>query len=494
MSSPTHHLAIDLGASSGRMVLGVVADRELRVEEVARFWNGPVIIGAMLHWDALALYRSILDGLRKAGRHVGRLDSVGIDSWGVDFGLLDRDGRLLGNPVHYRDRRTDGVIEAVLKQIPAADLYRRTGIQLQPFNTLYQLIAAAGTAQLEAATILLLMPDLFGYWLTGKVGAEVTNASTTQLLSISTGDWDTELMTELGIRRDLFPILRHPGEPVGDLLPEVIRETELKGPVPLTAVGSHDTASAVVAVPAASERFAFIASGTWSLAGLELDRPVLTEASRRANFTNERGVDGTVRYLRNVMGLWLLQECIAAFGRTGEPVDLEGLIVEAARLPGLRSLIDVDDPVFLRPGDMPGRIADVCARSGEPKPGTPASLVRCILDSLALAHRRAINEARVLTGRDIDVVHLVGGGVHNRLLCQLTADALGLPVITGPAEATTLGSLLVQARARGAFAGGLSEMRAVVRASTECAIYQPSGREDIWQRAEARVATRSAGA
>src|SRR5208283_1922961 len=215
MSSPTHHLAIDLGASSGRMVLGVVADRELRVEEVARFWNGPVIIGAMLHWDALALYRSILDGLRKAGRHVGRLDSVGIDSWGVDFGLLDRDGRLLGNPVHYRDRRTDGVIEAVLKQIPAADLYRRTGIQLQPFNTLYQLIAAAGTAQLEAATILLLMPDLFGYWLTGKVGAEVTNASTTQLLSISTGDWDTELMTELGIRRDLFPILRHPGEPVG---------------------------------------------------------------------------------------------------------------------------------------------------------------------------------------------------------------------------------------------------------------------------------------
>ncbi len=476
------------------MVLGVVQDHELHVEEVARFWNGPVTVSGMLHWDALALYRSILDGLRKAGRQADRLDSVGIDSWGVDFGLLDRDGRLLGNPVHYRDRRTEVVIESVLRQIPAADLYRRTGIQFQPFNTLYQLIAAAGTAQLEAATILLLMPDLFGSWLTGKVGAEVTNASTTQLLSISTGDWDTELMTELGIRRDLFPILRHPGEPVGDLLPEVIRETELKGPVPLTAVGSHDTASAVVAVPAASERFAFIASGTWSLAGLELDRPVLTEASRRANFTNERGVDGTVRYLRNVMGLWLLQECIAAFGRTGEPVDLEGLIVEAARLPGLRSLIDVDDPVFLRPGDMPGRIADVCARSGEPKPGTPAALVRCILDSLALAHRRAINEARVLTGRDIDVVHLVGGGVHNRLLCQLTADALGLPVITGPAEATTLGSLLVQARARGAFAGGLSEMRAVVRASTECVIYQPSGREDIWQRAEARVATRSAGA
>ncbi len=313
------------------MVLGVVQDHELHVEEVARFWNGPVTISGMLHWDALALYRSILDGLRKAGRHIGRLDSVGIDSWGVDFGLLDRDGRLLGNPVHYRDRRTEGVIESVLKQIPAADLYQRTGIQLLPFNTLYQLVAAAGTAQLEAATTLLLMPDLFGYWLTGKVGAEVTNASTTQLLSIATDDWDAELMTELGISRDLFPALRHPGDPVGDLLPEVMRETELKGPVSLTAVGSHDTASAVVAVPASSERFAFIASGTWSLVGLELDRPVLNEASRRANFTNERGVDGTVRYLRNVMGLWILQECVAAFGRTGEPADLEG---SSPRLPG----------------------------------------------------------------------------------------------------------------------------------------------------------------
>ena len=470
------------------MVLGVMTGQELHVEEVARFWNGPVTVGGMLHWDALALYRSILDGLRKAGRQAGRLDSIGIDSWGVDFGLLDCDGRLLGNPVHYRDRRTEGVIESVLKQIPAADLYRRTGIQLLPFNTLYQLVAAAGTAQLEAATTLLLMPDLFGYWLTGKVGVEVTNASTTQLLSIATGDWDAGLMTELGIRRDLFPALRQPGDPVGDLVPEVARETELKGPVRLTAVGSHDTASAVVAVPASSERFAFIASGTWSLVGLELDRPVLSEASRRANFTNERGVDGTVRYLRNVMGLWILQECVAAFGRTGESVDLEGLIAEAARLPGLRSLIDVDDPVFLPPGDMPGRIADACARAGEPKPGTPAALVRCVLDSLALAHRRTINEARVLTGRDIEVVHLVGGGVHNRLLCQLTADALGLPVITGPAEATTLGSLLVQARAHGAFAGGLNEMRAVVRASSECAVHEPSGREDIWQQAEARVA------
>src|SRR5208283_4059045 len=215
MPSTTHHVAVDLGASSGRVVLGVFRDQEFRLEELARFWNGAVTVDGMLHWDALALYRAILGGLRRAGRHVGRLDSVGIDSWGVDFGLLDRDGRLLGNPVHYRDRRTDGVIDLVLRQIPAADLYRRTGIQLQPFNTLYQLIAAAGTAQLEAATILLLMPDLFGYWLTGKVGAEVTNASTTQLLSISTGDWDTELMTELGIRRDLFPILRHPGEPVG---------------------------------------------------------------------------------------------------------------------------------------------------------------------------------------------------------------------------------------------------------------------------------------
>ena len=493
MSRTTHHVAVDLGASSGRVVLGMVHDRELHLEELARFWNGAVTVGGMLHWDALALHRAILDGLRKAGRRTGTLDSVGIDSWGVDFGLLDRDGRLLGNPVHYRDQRTDGVIDLVLKRIPVADLYRRTGIQLLPFNTLYQLVAAAGTAQVEAATTLLLMPDLFGYWLTGQVGAEVTNASTTQLLSIVTGDWDAELMAELGIRRGLFPTLRAPGDPAGDFLPEVLRETELDGPVHLTTVGSHDTASAVVAVPAASSRFAFIASGTWSLVGLELERPVLTEASRRANFTNERGVDGTVRYLRNVMGLWILQECMGAFRRAGEPADLESLIAEAARLPGLRSVIDVDDPVFLPPGDMPRRIADACVQGGEPLPETPAAFVRCILDSLALAHRRTIDEARVLTGQDIDVVHLVGGGVHNHLLCQLTADALGLPVVAGPAEAATLGSLLVQARAHGALAGGLTEMRAVVRASINCATYRPSGAENSWSRAQARIAPRSVG-
>jgi rhamnulokinase len=434
------------------MVLGVARDRELHLEELARSWNGPVSVGGMLHWDALALYRSILDGLRRAGRHAGKLESVGIDSWGVDFGLLDRDGRLLGNPVHYRDRRTDGVLELVLKQIPAADLYQRTGIQLLPFNTLYQLVAATGTAQLDAAARLLLMRDLFGYWLTGRVGAEVTNASTTQLLSIATGDWDAELMVALGIRRELFPAIRHPGDPAGDLLPGVPRETELDGPVRVTTVGSHDTASAVVAVPAASERFAFIASGTWSLVGLELEQPVLSEASRRANFTNERGVDGTVRYLRNVIGLWILQECIGAFGR-----------------------------------------ADACAQGGEPLPETPAALVRCILDSLALAHRRTIGAARALTGRDIDVVHLVGGGVHNHLLCKLTSDALGLSVIAGPPEAAILGSLLVQARAHGALSGGLSEMRAVVRASTDSAIYEPSGRRDDWRRAEARIASRPVG-
>ena len=491
MPTATQHVAVDLGASSGRVVLGVVRDRELQVNEVARFWNGPVTVAGMLHWDALALLRSILDGLRRAGQGAGKLDSVGIDSWGVDFGLLDTDGRLLGNPVHYRDRRTDGVIDRVLRQISAADLYRRTGIQLLPFNTLYQLVAAGGTAQLELATTLLLMPDLFGYWLTGQVGAEVTNASTTQLLSIVTGDWDTDLMTRFGIRRELFPALRHPGDPAGELLPEVLRETELDGPVHLTTVGSHDTASAVVAIPAASQRFAFIATGTWSLVGMELEQPVLSEKSRRANFTNERGIDGTVRYLRNVMGLWILQDCMGAFGRAGDSADLEGLIGEAARSPGLRSVIDVDDPVFLPPGDMPRRIANACAQSGEPLPETPATLVRCILDSLALAHRRTIDEVRALTGQDIDVVHMVGGGVRNHLLCQLTADALDLPVVAGPAEATTIGSLLVQARAHGSLQGGLAEMRAVVRASADYAVYEPSGRAGDWRRAESRIVPRS---
>lgn len=308
--------AVDLGASSGRVVIGRVGPGSLGLVEAHRFRNRPVRLPEGLRWDVLGLYAGVLEGLRAAGATAGgRLASVGIDSWAVDYGLLDADGALLGQPVHYRDGRTEGVAEKVWASVPAAELYAATGLQYAPFNTLYQLVAAQGSAQLAAARRLLLIPDLISYWLTGEQGTEVTNASTTQLIDPRTGEWASSVAERLGVDLGLFAPLRRPGDPAGQLLPEVLEETGLAGPVPVTAVGSHDTASAVAAVPAApGERFAYICTGTWSLAGLELDAPVLSEASRAANFTNELGLDGTVRYLRNIMGLWLLQECVRAWG------------------------------------------------------------------------------------------------------------------------------------------------------------------------------------
>lgn len=310
--------AVDLGASSGRVMVGRVGPDSLDLTEAHRFRNRPVRVPEGLRWDILALYAGVLDGLRAAGQ----VNSVGIDSWAVDYGLLDADGALLGNPVHYRDARTEGVAEQVWASVPAADLYAATGLQYAPFNTLYQLTAARSSAQLASAERLLLIPDLLAYWLTGEAGTELTNASTTQLIDPRTRDWSYDLAAKLGIDLKLFAPLRSPGDPAGLLRPEVLEETGLTGPVPVTAVGSHDTASAVAAVPATGEHFAYICTGTWSLAGLELDAPVLTEASRAANFTNELGLDGTVRYLRNIMGLWLLQECLREWG---EP-DLTALL------------------------------------------------------------------------------------------------------------------------------------------------------------------------
>lgn len=308
--------AVDLGASSGRVMVGRVGPGTLALAEAHRFPNRPVRLPEGLRWDVLGLYAGVLDGLRAAGATAGgRIASVGIDSWAVDYGLLDADGALLGHPVHYRDGRTEGVAEKVWASMPAAELYAATGLQYAPFNTLYQLVAAQGSAQLASARRLLLIPDLISYWLTGEQGTELTNASTTQLIDPRTGDWASTVAERLGVDLGLLPPLRRPGDPAGQLLPEVLEETGLTGPVPVTAVGSHDTASAVAAVPAApGERFAYICTGTWSLAGLELDAPVLSEASRTANFTNELGLDGTVRHLRNIMGLWLLQECLRAWG------------------------------------------------------------------------------------------------------------------------------------------------------------------------------------
>ncbi len=440
--------AVDLGASSGRVVVGRVGRGELELTEAHRFANNPVQLPTGLHWDVLALYQGVLDGLREAARGT-EIASVGIDGWAVDYALLDADGTLLGNPYHYRDRRTSGpVIERVHQRIGADALYQTTGLQHLSFNTVYQLAAAKGTPLLDAARTLLLIPDLIAYWLTGSVGAESTNASTTGLFDATTRTWSATVADAIDLDPGLLPALRQPGDPIGTLLPHAAGETGLPEHTPVTAVASHDTASAVVAVPAQQPGFAYISCGTWSLAGVELDRPVLNPASQAANFTNELGIDGTVRYLRNIMGLWLLSESERTWALQGRPVRLPELLVHAARAEPLASLVDPGDPSFLPPGDMPGRIDEFCRRTGQKPPDGQGAMVRCILESLALAHRHVLRQAARLADRQIDVVYLVGGGSRNELLCQWTADATGLPVVAGPAEATALGNILVQARAR----------------------------------------------
>jgi rhamnulokinase len=481
--------AADLGASSGRVMTARIGPDVVELAEAHRFPNRPIQLGATLRWDILALYQGVLDGLRAAGRMAGgRLDGIGIDSWAVDYGLLDETGALIGNPVSYRDRRTDGVMRTVLDELGAARLYEATGVQNLPFNTIYQLASERGTPAARAARRMLLLPDLLGFWLTGRQGAEITNASTTALLDARTGEWSWELVSRLGLDPALFAPLRRPGDVVGELAAPVAADLGLPAGVPVLAVGSHDTASAVVAVPARGERFAYISCGTWSLVGVELAAPVLTPASRQANFTNETGVDGTVRYLRNVMGLWLLQETVRVWQADGDVVDLDEMLRRAAAEPALRCVIDPDDPVFLPPGDMPARIARFCDRTGQPAPASRAATVRCILDSLALAHARTVRQAQQLSGRQVDVVHIVGGGSRNELLCRLTADACGLPVIAGPVEATALGNALVQARTLGVVSGGLDDLRALLTRHIPARRHEPDlAGQAGWARAEARL-------
>ena len=478
---PVAVAGVDLGASGGRVIAARVDGDGVKLHEVSRFPNEPVLAGGTLHWDILRLYANVVSGL-KAASAAFPLASAGIDSWGCDYGMLDATGTLIGNPVHYRDNRTDGISVPV----PASELYATTGIQYLPFNTIFQVVAAAGTPALACARTLLLIPDLLAYWLTGSVGAEMTNASTTALLDVASRTWATGLMERVGIPTGLFPALRQPGDMIGPVHHLSAGEggglTGADGKaLPLVAVGSHDTASAVVAVPADGKNFAYISSGTWSLVGMELDRPVVTEASRAANFTNEAGIDGTVRYLRNVSGLWLLQECLRHWGAAAG--SLEALLAGAVGVSSLRFVVDADDPVFLAPGDMPGRIQTWLAERDLPVPASPPEIVRCVFDSLALAYRRALADAQELSGRHADVVHVVGGGSRNELLCQLTADATGLPVVAGPAEATALGNILVQARALGAAPDSLNGQRALLRASSAVAglrHYAPSGDIRAW--------------
>ncbi|HSS36506.1 MAG TPA: rhamnulokinase family protein [Patescibacteria group bacterium] len=456
-------------------MVGRVGPDDLELTEIHRFPNEPVRLPDGLHWDVLRLYREVLAGLREAARAAPGLVSVGLDSWAIDYGLVDERGALLGDPYHYRDERTAPAVEAVHAVVPPAELYARSGLQFLPFNTIYQVAAERGTARLAAARTLLLIPDLIGYWLTGVRIAELTNASTTGLLDVHRRGWDRELMATLDIAPSLFPELGSPGDVLAPLRVDVRTETGLSSETLVTLVGSHDTASAVVAVPAAERPFAYIACGTWSLVGLELEHPVLTEASRAANFTNEGGVDDRVRYLRNVMGLWLLQESLRTWELAGSPEQLPALLIAAGELPAGGPTIDPDDPMFLPPGDMPARIAAACAADGQAPPASRPALVRCVVDSLAAAYARTIDDAARLAGRSIEVVHLVGGGARNALLCQLTADACGLPVVAGPVEATALGNVLVQARAHGLLAGDLERLRSLVRATQDVRTYEPRG-------------------
>ena len=466
--------AIDIGASSGRVVAGWWAGGQMRLDVVHRFPNGAAERDGHLRWDLTGLYEQVLVGLSLLAERYPGVVSIGIDTWAVDYGLLDADGRLLAEPIAYRDDRTEAVIEEVHARVDPAALYAISGCQFLPFNTLYQLAAEQRGPRWARARQALLLPDLLAFWLTGERRTEITNASTTGLLDARTRSWSADLFAALDLPLDLFPPLVEPGEVVGPVRPTVAEHTGLPTSTTVVAVGSHDTASAVVGVPAADRRFGYVSSGTWSLVGVELDEPVLTEASRAANFTNEGGVDGRVRYLRNVGGLWLLQESLRTWREAGEPADQDTLLAAAAQLPAGGPVVDVDAPEFIAPGDMPARIRAACAAAGRPEPETAAAVVRCILDSLAVAYARTVASAQELSGQEVGVVHIVGGGCQNALLCQLTADLCGRPVLAGPIEATALGNLAVQARAAGALPAKLDELRTALRAGLDLSDYQPA--------------------
>jgi len=471
--------AVDLGATSGRVVVGRIGGDRLDLAEVARFANTPREVDGVLRWDLASLWREIGAGVRSAVLDHGAT-TVGIDSWAVDYGLLDVDGTLLADPACYRDPRTEQVLEPAGAIVGRAEHYRITGLQYQPFNSVYQLLAEPPGVLGGKARRMLLLPDLLSYLMTGTEGAERTNASTTGLYEAASGRWSTELCERLGIPLSLLAPLVEPGSSAGPIRPDVLQGWGIDpdAHVEVVRVGSHDTASAVAAVPAQGDRFGYVSCGTWSLVGLELDAPVLTEDSRAANFTNEVGTDSTIRYLRNLTGLWLLSECLRTWADEGSPQDRDGLIAHAAELPTGRWRIDAESAEFVAPGGMPARITAAARRRGS-APVEPADVVRCIMDSLAIAHADSVALAVRLAERGVDVVHLVGGGSAIPLLCQATADACGLPVVAGPVEATAVGNLLMQARAAGILPVGPEGHlagRALVRGTQRLTRYEPADR------------------
>ena len=475
MAKDGKFLAIDLGAESGRVLLGVIQNNKLELREVHRFPNGPVSVLGHLHWDVLKQFSDIKQGIRLALQETeGRIDGIGVDTWGVDFGLIGEDGELLMLPFHYRDSRTNGMMEKVFELVPRRQIFERTGNQFLQLNTIFQLYAMVDSKSpaLKCASTMLMMPDLFNYWLTGEKYGEFTIASTSMLHDPRAGGWATDLAETLGIPPRIFPPIIQPGTTIGPLHQSVVDELGAGDGVMVVAPATHDTGSAVAAVPAIGEGHAYISSGTWSLMGVELREPLINDASYEKNYTNEGGVAGTFRFLKNIMGLWIVQECRRTWVTEGEELSYADLTAMAADCPGFRSIINPDDPVFLPPGNMPERVRQFCKNTDQPVPETKGEIVRCVLDSLALRYRATIEDLDEMLCRRHEPIHIVGGGTQNKFLSQLTADVTGRQVIAGPVEATATGNVLIQAMGRG-FVESLDEVRQIVRNSFDLETYNP---------------------
>jgi rhamnulokinase len=485
------YLAIDLGAESGRVVAGLWNGKTIRLEEIHRFPNGPVYLGESLRWDVVRLWAEIQDGLSLAAKKYGKaIVSVGADTWGVDYVLLTARDEMLGQPYAYRDARTNGIMEKAFRKVPRQEIFAHTGLQFMQFNTLFQLIAQkqGNPDMLEAADVLLMMPDFIHWALCGSRVVEFTDGSTTQCLHPLTRNWATGLLKRFGLPTHIFPKLVSPGTKLGPLRLGVAERTGLSK-VSVIAPPTHDTASAVAGVPTANTgkaNWAYISSGTWSLMGVEVQQASLSARTLELNLTNEGGLDGTYRLLKNIMGLWLVQQCKRSFDARGRKYEYAELARKAGEARRLRSIVDPDDAGFLNPKDMPKAIQEFCRQTRQPVPKSEGELVRCAYESLALKYREVLTGLEELTGHRIEVIHIVGGGSKSRILNQFTADACQRPVVTGPVEATAMGNLLVQVRASGELSS-LAEMREVIRKSSEVETFQP-GAAAAWEEASVRFA------
>lgn len=477
-------LAFDFGASGGRAMCGTFDGERITIEELHRFSNDPVFVQDTMYWDVLRLLFEIKQGLIKA-KKCGKISSIGIDTWGVDFGLIDKEGRLLENPVHYRDKRTVGLVEESFKELDKETFYQITGNQFMELNTVFQLYSLVKERPelLERADRLLLMPDLLNYFLTGEKTAEYSIASTTQLLDARKKDWSDTVLDALGIPKRIFPSITKTGTKIGTLTDAICRELGLEK-TDVVAVAGHDTQSALVSVPAREKDFIFLSCGTWSLLGTELDEPIINEKSEYYNLTNEGGYEGKISFLKNIVGLWCIQESRRQWIREGREYGFGELEQMAKAAPGLRCFIDPDAPEFLPAGNIPEKIRKFCEKTGQYVPQTEGEIVRCINESLAMKYRQAVEEIEKCTGRAYETVYMVGGGIQSALLCQCTANACGRHVSAGPVEATVLGNVALQLLASGDIAS-LSEAREVIRRSQEIADYEPQNGAD-WDEAFAR--------